>query len=225
MSAPVIPPGGTIVQTFRRSFVDVPIDAEKGNAISTTEFLDAAESLTTMFDVMGSVAFSPVKSDMLGNVKKLRERQLAAPAESENIQDLCRNELKTKKHTATEGLLWLVRYSFPLIPDQELVQKLMNTSGLDFTCIALSSNVAKPSEELADSFRGAYGQTLKPHHSFLVKPVFSAAMSACPYRKDFYAKLGQDSGKVQDDLRVYLAALEKVVGILKGFLDSKDAKW
>ncbi|EXV00979.1 glycolipid transfer protein (GLTP) [Metarhizium robertsii] len=206
MSAPVIPPGGTIVQTFRRSFVDVPIDADKGNAISTTEFLDAAESLTTMFDVMGSVAFSPVKSDMLGNVKKLRERQLAAPAESENIQDLCRNELKTKKHTATEGLLWLVR-------------------GLDFTCIALSSNVAKPSEELADSFRGAYGQTLKPHHSFLVKPVFSAAMSACPYRKDFYAKLGQDSGKVQDDLRVYLAALEKVVGILKGFLDSKDAKW
>uniref|UniRef100_A0A1Y1KMB0 Glycolipid transfer protein domain-containing protein n=1 Tax=Photinus pyralis TaxID=7054 RepID=A0A1Y1KMB0_PHOPY len=206
MSAPVIPPGGTIVQTFRRSFVDVPIDADKGNAIATTEFLDAAESLTTMFDVMGSVAFSPVKSDMLGNVKKLRERQLAAPAESENIQDLCRNELKTKKHTATEGLLWLVR-------------------GLEFTCIALSSNIAKSSEELADSFRGAYGQTLKPHHSFLVKPVFSAAMSACPYRKDFYAKLGQDSGKVQDDLRVYLAALEKIVGILKGFLDSKEAKW
>ncbi|EFY87215.1 putative pig glycolipid transfer protein [Metarhizium acridum CQMa 102] len=196
MSAPVIPPGGTIVQTFRRSFVDVPLDADKGNAIATTEFLDAAESLTTMFDVMGSVAFSPVKSDMLGNVKKLRDRQLAAPAESENIQDLCRNELKTKKHTATEGLLWLVR-----------------------------SNVAKPSEELADSFRGAYGQTLKPHHSFLVKPVFSAAMSACPYRKDFYAKLGEDPDKVQDDLRVYLAALEKIVGILKGFLDSKEAKW
>lgn len=52
MSAPVIPPGGTIVQTFRRSFVDVPIDADKGNAISTTEFLDAAESLTTMFGMI-----------------------------------------------------------------------------------------------------------------------------------------------------------------------------
>lgn len=43
--------------------------------------------------------------------QKLRDRQLASPAESENIQDLCRNELKTKKHTATEGLLWLVRYA------------------------------------------------------------------------------------------------------------------
>lgn len=49
MSAPVIPPGATIVQTFRASWVDVPIDAEKDNAIATTQFLDAAESLTTMF--------------------------------------------------------------------------------------------------------------------------------------------------------------------------------
>jgi hypothetical protein len=206
MSAPVIPPGGTIVDTFRQSFVNVPIDPEKDNAIGTTDFLDAAESLTTIFDALGSVAFSPVKSDMTGNIKKLRERQLAAPSESENIQDLCRNEIKTKKHVATEGLLWLTR-------------------GLEFTCIALSQNVAKPSEELADSFRGAYGTTLKPHHSFLVKPIFSAAMSACPYRKDFYGKLGSDEAKVHADLRVYLASLEKIVGILKGFLSSKDAKW
>lgn len=49
MSAPVIPAGATIVHTFKQSFVDVPIDAENGNAIATTQFLDAAESLTTMF--------------------------------------------------------------------------------------------------------------------------------------------------------------------------------
>lgn len=97
--------------------------------------------------------------------------------------------------------------------------------GLEFTCIALSKNVAQESEELADSFRGAYGVTLKPHHSFLVKPVFSAAMSACPYRKDFYSKLGSDEAKVKEELREYLAALDKIVGILKAFLDSKDAKW
>ena len=50
-------------------------------------------------------------------------------------------------------------------------------------------------------------------------------MGACPYRKDFYAKLGSDNDKVFSDLRPYLAALEKIVGILKGFLASKDAKW
>jgi hypothetical protein len=98
-------------------------------------------------------------------------------------------------------------------------------SGLEFTCIALSQNVAKPTEELADSFRAAYGSTLKPHHSFLVKPIFSAAMSACPYRKDFYTKLGSEEEKVVSELRTYLASLEKIVGILKGFLESKEAKW
>ena len=50
-------------------------------------------------------------------------------------------------------------------------------------------------------------------------------MSACPYRKDFYAKLGSDEEKVAAELRVYLAALDKIVGILKIFLASKDAKW
>ncbi|KAK0620448.1 glycolipid transfer protein domain-containing protein [Immersiella caudata] len=206
MAAVQIPAGGTYLDTMKRDFTKVPVDAVKSNAISTSEFLEAAESLTTMFDLLGSVAFSPVKKDMLGNVEKIRKRYLAAPLESENLQDLVRNELKFGSHVATEGLVWLVR-------------------GLEFTCIALSQNVAKPTEELADSFRGAYGSTLKPHHSFLVKPVFSAAMSACPYRKDFYSKLGSDDAKVQEELSEYLAALEKIVGVLKEFLASKDAQW
>ncbi|KAF7556373.1 hypothetical protein G7046_g6305 [Stylonectria norvegica] len=206
MATPAFAPGGTIVQSFKQSFVDVPVDAERDNAVSTTEFLDAAEALTTMFDTLGSVAFSPVKADMTANIKKLRERQLAAPAESETIQDLVRNELKTKKHVATEGCLWLVR-------------------GLDFTCVALARNVASPSEEVSDSFRTSYTTTLKPYHSFLVKPIFSAAMAACPYRADFYKKLGETPELVVSDLLVYTAALDKIVAILKGFLATKEAKW
>lgn len=58
-----------------------------------------------------------------------------------------------------------------------------------------------------------------------MKPVFSAAMSACPYRATFYAKLGDDPEKVKVELRSYLMALEKVVGILKAFVNSKEAKW
>lgn len=103
------PPGGTYFDTGKRSFTQVPID-ESSQAISTTEFLEAAEGVTGLFDILGSVAFQPVKSDMSGNIKKVRDRQLAAPAESGTLQDLVRNELKTKKHTATEGLLWLTRY-------------------------------------------------------------------------------------------------------------------
>ena len=82
-----------------------------------------------------------------------------------------------------------------------------------------------PSQELSDSFRGAYGNTLKPHHSFIVKPLFSAAMSATPYRKAFYEKLGDDEAKVNDGLKEWLGALEKVLRILNVFVNSKAAKW
>ncbi|KAJ4314970.1 hypothetical protein N0V94_006200 [Neodidymelliopsis sp. IMI 364377] len=196
----------TFFDTVKKSWEDVPVDASKDNAISTTEFLEAAESLTTLFDVLGSAAFKPVKNDMTGNVKKIRDRQLAAPTLSETLQDLVLNELKEKKHTATEGLVWLNR-------------------GLDFTAQALRHNLTNPNKELADSFRDAYGNTLKPHHSFVVKPLFSAAMSATPYRKDFYAKLGSDEAKVQQQLEKYLSALEKVVATLNQFLARKEAKW
>jgi hypothetical protein len=43
------------------------------------------------------------------SAQKIKDRQLAAPLESDTLQDLVRNELKTGKHTASEGLLWLVR--------------------------------------------------------------------------------------------------------------------
>ena len=149
---------------------------------------------------------------------------LAHPAESETVQQLCINELKTKKHVATEGLLWLIRLVALLNTKSRQTANLV-VRALEFTCIALTQNLAKDSEEMSDSFRAAYGVTLKPHHSFLIKPVFSAAMSACPYRKDFYAKLGSDPAKVTEEMRKYLASLDNIVQILKGFLDRKEAKW
>jgi hypothetical protein len=110
--------------------------------------------------------------------------------------------LKTKKHTATEGLLWLTR-------------------GLDFTAQALRHNATNPNDELSVSFRAAYGDTLKPHHGILIKPIFNAAMSATPYRKDFYAKLIPDGAKGQEQFDNWLNALEKILGILKTFMAMK----
>jgi hypothetical protein len=98
-------------------------------------------------------------------------------------------------------------------------------SGLDFTAQALRQNISRPADELSTSFRAAYGNTLKPHHGFLIKPIFSAAMSATPYRKDFYTKLGVDSAGASAKMEVEVAALERVVTILKEFMSRKEAKW
>jgi hypothetical protein len=70
MASAAYPPGGTFFDDpKRKSFTAVPVDASKDNAISTAEFLEASDSLTGLFDVLGSVAFSPVKKDMSGNIK------------------------------------------------------------------------------------------------------------------------------------------------------------
>ena len=45
-------------------------------------------------------------------------------------------------------------------------------SGLRFTQVALKRSQANKEEELAVSFTKAYEETLKKHHSFVVRPVF-----------------------------------------------------
>ena len=50
-------------------------------------------------------------------------------------------------------------------------------------------------------------------------------MSATPYRKDFYAKLGDDKSRVDKELGQWLEGLESRVKILRDFLASKEAKW
>jgi hypothetical protein len=65
----------------------------------------------------------------------------------------------------------------------------------------------------------------------MVKPIFSAAMSATPYRKDFGKKVagGSSDVEVQEraeaQMREWVGALEERVGILREFLASKEAKW
>ncbi|KAL7273021.1 hypothetical protein RUND412_004140 [Rhizina undulata] len=191
----------TFFDTAKKNYKDVPVVDGK---VATTEFLEASETVVSLFDILGSTAFAAVQKDMTGNIKKLRERQLSKPAESATLQDLVNNELAEKKHNATEGLLWLNR-------------------GLEFTSKALRKNYDSPTEELTVSFTNAYGETLKKHHNMLVKGVFGLAMKACPYRADFYSKLGSDEVKVKEQLEEWLTSLELIVAKLNVFL--ADKKW
>lgn len=42
-------------------------------------------------------------------------------------------------------------------------------------------------------------------------------MKACPYRKDFYQRLGSDESKLYAEMEKWLAALERIVEILNSF--------
>ena len=45
------------------------------------------------------------------------------------------------------------------------------------------------------------------------------AMKACPYRKDFYAKLGPSEDDVRPQLSTWLNALEKIVQDMQQFFE------
>lgn len=92
--------------------------------------------------------------------------------------------------------------------------------GLQFTAQSLRETVDNPERELAKTFNDGYGKTLTKYHSMLVRPVFKLAMKACPYRKDFFAKLGADQDKVNAQLKEWLEALEKIVKIIFDFYES-----
>ena len=131
---------------------------------------------------------------------------MSDPMGAGTLQDLILSEAPTKTKTATQGLLWLSR-------------------GLEFTSRAMRETVNNPDRELTKTFTDAYTATLSQYHGMLIKPVFKLAMKACPYRKDFFEKLGSDQAKVAEELEKWLAALEKIVkNIMEFFASGNYAK-
>jgi hypothetical protein len=184
-----------------KSFADVPItDA----GIDTLAFLEASEGVVRLFKLLQNAAFAPVVSDLEGNITKVRTRYLAHPTQSATLELLTLNEQSEKKRPATEGLLWLLR-------------------GLSFTHRSLHASQSDPKVELAKAFNQGYDVSLKTHHSFVVKGVFSLAMKACPYRKDFYSKLAADpdggasvaGDKLDEELNKWLAGLDRIVAQMR----------
>lgn len=188
----------TFFDEQKKSFVDVPVTDTK---IETASFLEASESLVKLFDLLGSSAFSVVQKDMSGNIHKVRAKLLADPANAATLQDLILSEANTKDKKATQGLLWLLR-------------------GLEFTAKAMRETLDNPLKELTVTFTDAYTKTLSQYHGMLVKPIFKLAMKACPYRKDFFAKLGADQARVDEQLAAWVKALEEIVAIIMAFFAS-----
>ncbi|SNX84071.1 probable het-c2 protein [Melanopsichium pennsylvanicum] len=189
----------TFFEECKRSFTDVPTEG----GVDTAAFLEACEGFIKLFDVLGNSAFKIVQNDMNGNIAKVQTRLNATGAEkSGTLEKLVQNEGPggSKNRPATEGLMWLLR-------------------ALDFTATAMRNSMNNKNEELVESFTKAYGSTLRPHHGMLVRPVFALAMKACPYRKDFYAKLGPQD-KVDQQMEQWMAALEKIVAHMKSFYAS-----
>ncbi|KIX07795.1 uncharacterized protein Z518_02449 [Rhinocladiella mackenziei CBS 650.93] len=214
MIKPQIPPGKTWVDTHKQSFADIAILDDQ--RVPTTEFLNATEATTTIFDLLGSPVFTPIKNDLLFNIGRIRDRQKEAPEESTTLQSLVESESASGSHSAVQGLTWLVR-------------------GLDFMAQAFRGDLRenksvpigeqKPPKEVAELFRASYKTALSPYHNFLIRPFFRAAMNAAPCRRDLYHRLSGESTEpeaTKEALKRWVDALERIVEILKMFLAQRS---
>ncbi|KAJ8483527.1 hypothetical protein ONZ51_g4637 [Trametes cubensis] len=178
-----------------KSFADVPItDA----GVDTLAFLEAAQGVVGLFDLLGSAAFTPVQNDLKGNIAKVRARYDAAPEQSSTLELLVVNEKGEKKRTATEGLMWLLR-------------------GLSFTCKALQAAQANPTEELSAAFSKSYEATLKKFHNFVVKGIFSTSTRSLHLDPAGGPPVPAD--KLNEELNRWLTALDNIVKRLEDFYE------
>ncbi|BEJ16191.1 hypothetical protein CspHIS471_0507960 [Cutaneotrichosporon sp. HIS471] len=182
-------------ETITKSFEDVPVTPA---GVETAPFLEASEGLVKIFNLFGNPAFSVVQNDITGNINKVCTYFLANPTNADTLEKLLAHDKathpKTKERVATDALMWLLR-------------------GLKFTAMGLRINLSDEAEELSVSFTKGYEGSLKKFHGMMVRPVFSLAMRACPYRASFYPKFGQPQDVVMAKLEAWLKALEDIVDL------------
>ncbi|XP_014678560.1 PREDICTED: glycolipid transfer protein-like [Priapulus caudatus] len=183
--------------------------------IDTKQFLDAASNIPAFFDLLSS-AFKPVKSDVNGNVTKLRNRYLEDPEKFRTLNDLIDWELELihlkspPKVSVIDALLWLKR-------------------GLQYISVLLGAIVkdhrdGRQSELMSEHAASAYERTLKPHHNWMTQKLFQLCSKAVPYRRDFLkaACYGEEADveRTIGDMEAFLANLDSNLDVIAELYDS-----
>lgn len=181
-----------------KSFANVPITPD---GVETSSFLEAADGLMDLFDLIGGTVFAFVQTDLRNNIAGVRARYNAHKSMSETLENLVRAEAR---EGGTNGTACLVRL----------------TRGLFFTCRALQNAQEDSDAELRVCFKRAYDVVLRHHHSFVIRSVVSVAIHAVPRRDDFFMRIAQggSSDKLHIELAKWLAALDALVIRLSAFL-------
>ncbi|XP_012724655.2 glycolipid transfer protein [Fundulus heteroclitus] len=161
-----------------RLFGELPED----KSVDTKTFLDNVSTLPPFIDCLGSKVFSIIKSDINGNITKIRAVYDQDPAKYATLQAILEAERETHKEQwpkvgATLALMWLKR---GLRFIQVLLQSLADGERDESNPNLIRVNITK-----------AYEQALKKYHGWLVQKVFNAALIAAPYRSNFLKNLSK----------------------------------
>eukprot|EP00794_Sanderia_malayensis_P017395 gene17395-19137_t len=187
-------------------FDDIQISVD--GCIPTKSFLDACSSIIPVFDMLGSTTFAPVKMDIHGNITKIQTKYSTDEKAFVFLQNIIFQELKsntcTAKNSTTDALLWLKR-------------------ALEFIHIFLAE-ICRGEQDLAVAATNAYGRSLRKYHGWVVRGVFSLAVKAVPYRKDFIKCLSiknsdiiATEAEIVEEMKNCIGALGRILNIICQF--------
>ncbi|XP_054751241.2 pleckstrin homology domain-containing family A member 8-like [Lytechinus pictus] len=196
----------TFFSELSTKFVDIQVEPD--NSIPTQPFLDACTCIVGVFDALSPTAFAPVKMDVNGNIRKLRQKQSSNPEMFMNLQGMVQQEVRSKttqvKNSATDALMWLRR-------TLEFIREFLN-------------EILTGERDMNLAATNAYGRTLKRYHGWVVRGVFALAAKAVPtieYFLQFLAVNKEDAERddfeniIFADLKECVTALTKLTTILK----------
>ncbi|KAH8281190.1 hypothetical protein KR018_009240 [Drosophila ironensis] len=170
--------------------------ASTEDKLQTQEFLNAAKEIVTVIESFGKL-FTPVISDMNGNINKLTKAYGADVLKYQYLEDLIVLNVNVDDFAAN-ALLWLKR-------------------GLQLICTFFENiyNDAQGKEALKQHLQDAYERTLKPYHGFIVQNTIKIIYSWVPTRSQL---LGQGSA-----LEENLTVLASYLPTMRTHLDAIDA--
>ena len=181
--------------------------AAENGSIAAAGFADAATTLISVFDLISGMGMA--KSDMDGNATTVKKAasdktlQALVDAECEGLDEKGLKKVAGDGTKVTCALLWLARALF-------------------FILKMLEPLVKEPSKRLSDCVLAGYEVSLKPHHGFIIRQTFSAAVMAAPSREKFMAKLGELEEGVLAELTKVMPHVEALLKAIRDFLLTKS---
>lgn len=159
------------------------IKSEDG-VMLTKPFLDVCELILPVIDKFGA-SMAIVKSDIGGNITRLKEKYKTDPEKYVTLHHMVKEEVDsntaTSKSSCTNGLLWLTR-------------------AMDFL-VKLFSNLLEHEEwTMTKACQDSYSQTLKKYHGWFASTAFMGAMNLAPDRKKFMNVIGGMSNDIKSDI-------------------------
>eukprot|EP00899_Mesostigma_viride_P022844 jgi/Mesvir1/3744/Mv15020-RA.1 len=178
------------------------ITDDKGNVLSNP-FLSTCGYVIPVIDQLGTALY-PVKSDIGGNIDRLRKRYETDTARFHVIFAIVEDEIKagtaSGSSSCSNGLLWLKR------ANQFIVAFLVQLR-------------ANPSQSLKDAAYAAYEATLSKYHNWLTRKAFEAALAFVPTREAFMAKLGTDQERVGRDMDTCASQFTAILNIIDKWME------